>query len=162
MDNNRAKQRSYNMSQIRGKDTKPELFVRRLLWSMGHRYRLHYNKLPGKPDIVFIGKKKAVFVHGCFWHRHDCPNFVWPKSNELFWQEKIEGNVERDNKNQKKLLENGWGFLIIWECAIRNLWKKNSEDKLNEFVFYLNEFLDDKFQTPMEMNTEGISILNEV
>ena len=129
MDNNKAKQRSYNMSQIRGKDTKPELFVRRLLWSMGHRYRLHYKKLPGKPDIVFIGKKKAVFVHGCFWHRHDCPIFVWPKNNELFWKEKIEGNVERDKINQKKLLENGWGFLIIWECVIRNLWKKNSEDK---------------------------------
>ena len=95
MDAERTRQRSFNMSQIRGKDTKPEIFVRKLLWSMGYRYRLHYPGLAGKPDIVLIGKRKAIFVHGCFWHRHDCPNFVWPKSNASFWRDKIEGNVFR-------------------------------------------------------------------
>lgn len=115
------KQRSFNMSQIRGKDTKPEMIVRRLIHSLGYRYRLHIRNLPGCPDLVFTSRKKVIFVHGCFWHRHNCKyGKVTPKTRKEFWQTKLQGNKERDLKNRKKLTKLGWKTLTVWECQIRN------------------------------------------
>ncbi|MBC2697474.1 MAG: DNA mismatch endonuclease Vsr [ANME-2 cluster archaeon] len=117
-------QRSFNMSRIKGKNTKPELIVRQWLWRNGLRYRLHRNDLPGKPDIVFTGRKKVIFVNGCFWHKHNCKYFKWPKSNTEFWRQKIEGNVRRDADNFVALTAVGWGYMVIWECEIK---EKNLE-----------------------------------
>jgi DNA mismatch endonuclease (patch repair protein) len=111
-----SQQRSYNMSQIRGRDTGPEMILRSRLWSLGLRYRTHY-KLPGRPDIVFVSKKIAVFVDGCFWH--GCPEHgVRPKTNSSFWNTKIEGTIERDKKNRQRLEEQGWKVLRFWEHDI--------------------------------------------
>lgn len=119
MDVHSPAQRSYNMSRIRDKNTRPEEVIRKLLWGHGHRYRLHRKDLPGKPDIVFPGSKKVLFVHGCFWHRHDCRYFKWPKTNAEFWKQKIEDNVMRDNKNFDQLAKFGWKCLVIWECETK-------------------------------------------
>lgn len=105
------------MSRIRGKDTRPELILRKALWKKGARYRMK-NRLPGRPDLIFPGRKLAVFVDGCFWHK--CPDhYQSPKKNAKFWREKIEGNVERDNCNTKKLIQNGWRVIRVWEHDIR-------------------------------------------
>jgi len=123
------KQRSYNMSRIKGKDTKPEMVLRQWLWRSGYRYRLHRKDLPGKPDIVFPGLKNIIFVHGCFWHKHNCKYFKWPASNAEFWKNKIKGNIKRDNKHYKALSDIGWNYLTVWECELNSknqvsLWKK--------------------------------------
>lgn len=136
MDVHSQKQRSYNMSRIKGKNTKPELLVRKWLWARGYRYRLHRKDLPGKPDIVFPGQKKAVFVHGCFWHKHTCRYFKWPRTNREFWQEKIIGNVSRDQRNYKALQECGWNYFVLWECEL----KGNAPEILGN----LQAFLDNK------------------
>jgi len=128
MDVHSPEQRSYNMSRIKGKNTKPELLVRKWLWSHGYRYRLHRKDLPGKPDIVFPRQKKAVFVHGCFWHKHDCRYFKWPRTNKEFWKKKINGNVRRDQKNYQDLIKAGWTYLIVWECGLKSDFKKNMYD----------------------------------
>ena len=115
-------QRSYNMSRIKGKDTKPELIVRSLVHQMGLRFRLHRKDLPGKPDIVLPRHNKIIFVHGCFWHMHRCRyGRVKPKANAEFWQEKREGNVARDRRNLKALRADGWQVLVIWECWVRDI-----------------------------------------
>jgi|GEM_PF-842771 len=112
-------ERSERMSRVRSKNTKPELLVRRLLYSMGYRYRLHLRAVPGNPDIVFPSRKKAIFVHGCYWHRHrGCPKCRLPKSKLDFWKPKLEGNRKRDLKKQRELRLSGWKFLVIWECEI--------------------------------------------
>jgi DNA mismatch endonuclease (patch repair protein) len=109
------KTRSYNMSQIKGKDTKPEILVRKFLFSRGLRYRLHDKRLPGKPDLVFPRYKKVVFVHGCFWHGHeDCKYFVPPKTRTDWWMKKIGNNIERDKKNLEEIKKIGW------ECELRS------------------------------------------
>lgn len=113
--------RSRMMSGIRGKDTRPEMVVRQYLHRHGFRYRLHDRQLPGHPDIVLPKYKTVVFVHGCFWHKHDCQNFVWPKTRKEFWAEKIMGNVARDLHNEKKLLDQGWRVLVVWECSVSPL-----------------------------------------
>src|SRR3972149_5431133 len=105
MDVHSPEKRSYNMSRIRGRNTKPEILVRKWLWANGYRYRLHRNDLPGKPDIVFPGRRKAIYVHGCFWHRHVCSYFKWPQTNSDFWEDKINGNVRRDQENYEKLVK---------------------------------------------------------
>jgi len=111
-----SEQRSYNMSRIRGKDTGPELLLRKSLWDMGFRYRVHY-RLPGRPDIVFVSKKIAIFVDGCFWH--GCPEHgVRPKTNSSFWNSKIQGTISRDKKNQQQLKNEGWMVLRFWEHEI--------------------------------------------
>jgi len=112
-------QRSYNMSQIRSKDTKPELVIRKLLFEKGMKgYRIHYN-LPGKPDIVFVGKKVVIFVDGCYWHK--CPVcFIEPQTRRDFWMKKINGNVKRDNKVNELLKNEGWHVLRFWEHEVRN------------------------------------------
>ncbi len=112
------------MALVRGKDTKPELVVRRLVHGMGYRYRLHSASLPGKPDLVFPGRRKVIFVHGCFWHRHpssSCKLARMPKSRLEFWLPKLEGNRLRDERNQRELKKQGWKVLSIWECQIVNL-----------------------------------------
>ena len=122
--------RSYNMSRIKGKDTKPEETVRKYLFSKGFRYRKNVSTLPGKPDIVLPKYKTCIFVHGCFWHKHEgCKYFVWPKSNEEFWKDKLEKNVTRDKNEQAELEKRGWHILIVWECQLK---KKNKEQTLRE------------------------------
>jgi DNA mismatch endonuclease (patch repair protein) len=116
-------ERSERMGRVRNKDTKPELTVRRLVHSLGYRYRLHVKHLPGRPDLVFAGRKKIIFVHGCFWHRHNgCPNGSRiPKSKLDFWLPKLESNRARDRAKQTKLLELGWEILTIWECELSDM-----------------------------------------
>jgi DNA mismatch endonuclease, patch repair protein len=112
--------RSRMMAGIRGKDTKPELAVRRALTAAGVRYRLHRRELPGVPDLVMAGRRAVIFVHGCFWHRHEgCRHAKLPTSNAEFWEAKLERNVERDRKAVANLLAAGWRVLTVWECATR-------------------------------------------
>jgi len=112
--------RSYNMSRIRNKNTKPEEIVRKYLFKKGFRYRKNSRKLPGCPDIVIQKYKTCVFVNGCFWHKHEgCKYFVWPKSNFEFWHKKIEENVKRDKLNYKQLKDLGWKVIVIWECELK-------------------------------------------
>lgn len=123
--------RSYNMSHIKGKDTKPEMLVRRFLFSQGFRYRLHDRKLPGKPDIVLKKYRTVVFVHGCFWHGHEgCKYFVIPKTRTEWWINKIKQNRDRDLKNQNLLLKLMWNVIVIYGCEIRPTVIHNRMDKL--------------------------------
>jgi DNA mismatch endonuclease (patch repair protein) len=114
-----AQQRSFNMSRIRGRDTKPELLLRRGLHARGFRFRLHRRDLPGRPDLVFPGRRAVIFVHGCFWHGHDCPMCQLPATRADFWRKKIEGNRARDQAAASALAAAGWRVLIVWECAVR-------------------------------------------
>lgn len=112
-------ERSERMSRVRGRNTRPELFVRRLVFSLGYRYRLHVGRLAGKPDLVFVARKKVIFVHGCFWHRHsDCGLARVPKSRLAFWLPKLEGNKSRDRRNIQALRREGWRALVLWECEL--------------------------------------------
>lgn len=132
VDVHNKQQRSYNMSQIRCKNTKPEMIVRSLVHRMGYRYSLHRKDLPGKPDLVLVKHQKVIFVHGCFWHMHRCRyGSVVPKTNKKFWKIKREGNVERDKRNLRKLRREGWKVLVIWECQTRSSEKLIS--KLEKF-----------------------------
>lgn len=129
-------QRSFNMSRIKGKNTKPEMIVRQWLWQNGYRYRLHRKDLPGKPDIVFSGRKKVIFINGCFWHKHNCKYFKWPKSNTKFWRQKIEANVRRDVDNYISLNTTGWNYMVVWECEIK---EKNLKPLWERIKVFLNE-----------------------
>ncbi len=112
--------RSYNMSRIRGKDTKPEMVVRRFLFANGFRYRLHDTKLPGKPDIVLPKYKTVIFVNGCFWHGHKgCSYFVLPKTRTEWWLQKIKGTMARDKAAEVALNVLGWKVIVIWECQLK-------------------------------------------
>lgn len=148
------------MSQIKSKNTKPELLIRKWLWANGFRYRLHDRNLPGKPDIVFLGRKKVVFVHGCFWHRHNCQYFKWPKSNSEFWRHKIEGNIERDRRNFSALAASGWVYLVIWECTLKNVKIANLPERLTQIGTLTAKFLASDNDQCMEINTDGIHIIN--
>lgn len=117
MDTLTTEHRSRVMSRIKGKNTQPEMVVRRLIHAMGYRFRLHRYDLPGSPDVVFPGRKKAIFVHGCFWHRHaGCKYAYVPKSNVDFWTKKFDANVRRDNSTVAALESLNWDVLIVWEC----------------------------------------------
>ncbi len=118
-DNHSKEVRSMNMSHIRSKNSKPEELVRKYLFSKGLRYRKNVKTLPGCPDIVLPKYKTVIFVNGCFWHKHDCPRFVWPSSNEEYWRPKIMGNVERDKRNIAELQQLGWTVLTVWECELK-------------------------------------------
>ena len=111
--------RSRMMAGIRGKNTKPELLVRRLLHKCGFRYRLHDSRLPGKPDLVFPKYGAVIFIHGCFWHGHQCSFFRLPGTRTDFWRTKISDNRQRDRKNHKALSDSGWRIATVWECALR-------------------------------------------
>lgn len=117
-DNHTKEIRSYNMSQIRAVNSKPEILVRKHLFSQGFRYRINDKRYPGKPDIVLPKYKTVIFVNGCFWHKHDCGRFVWPKSNTEYWNNKITRNVDRDADNYDKLKKMGWNIIILWECQL--------------------------------------------
>ncbi|MCZ2153273.1 MAG: DNA mismatch endonuclease Vsr [Bryobacterales bacterium] len=110
--------RSANMRAIRSKDMKPELAVRRLVHGMGYRYRLHRHDLPGRPDMVFPSRRKVIFVHGCFWHSHNCRAAHVPKTNQGYWRPKLERNRARDVRNIEALAAKGWQSLVVWECEL--------------------------------------------
>ena len=125
-------ERSRIMARIKGKNTKPEILVRRLLHRMGYRFRIHGTKLPGKPDIVLPRHHKIVFVHGCFWHGHDCKRGTRAASNAEFWNEKIEGNKIRDERKRKELEALNWTVLTVWECETKNV--ERLADRLRKFM----------------------------
>lgn len=133
MDVHSLEKRSFNMSKIKGKNTRPEMSVRRWLWKNGYRYRLHSSDLPGKPDIVFRSKQAVIFIHGCFWHRHGCKYSSMPKTHQDFWMSKFQHNIERDRKNLALLKSEKWEVLILWECEIKK-WECLAEPKLKEFL----------------------------
>lgn len=129
MDKITKEHRSWNMSRIRGRDTKPELIVRSLLHKMGFRFRLHRKDLPGKPDIVLPRYKTVIFIHGCFWHRHEGCKFAYsPKSRVDFWQSKFSCNINRDVIVKNKLEEAGWKVIVIWECSISEINRSSFSD----------------------------------
>ncbi len=122
MDNVSRRERSEIMRRVRAKDTRPEMRVRKLVFSMGYRYRLHDRSLPGTPDLVFRRGRKAILVHGCFWHRHArCALARLPKSRTEFWIPKLEENRRRDRRNLARLRRAGWGVLVVWECELSDL-----------------------------------------
>ena len=129
------KRRSEIMSNIRAKGMKPEMAVRRITHSMGYRYRLHRKDLPGKPDLVFVGRRKVIFVHGCFWHRHTDPSCKiarLPQSNQGYWLPKLERNAARDAEHEARLVELGWDVLVVWECAVEA--SNGIADRIREFL----------------------------
>jgi DNA mismatch endonuclease (patch repair protein) len=126
-------QRRLNMSRIRGKDTKPEMAVRRLAHSLGFRYRLHVRSLPGSPDLVFASRRKVVLVHGCFWHRHHCRyGRPTPATRARFWRNKLAQNVDRDKRARRLLKKSGWTALVIWQCQTRRT--DELKDRLLRFL----------------------------
>ncbi|WP_313164661.1 very short patch repair endonuclease [Sedimentibacter sp.] len=138
--------RSYNMSQIKAKNTKPEVIVRKFLFSKGLRYRKNDKRLPGHPDIVLPKYRTVIFVNGCFWHMHDCPYFVLPKTNTSFWEAKLKKNKERDNLIIDQLKSRHWRVIIIWECELK------SKKRLNTLENLYKEIISQ--QLPNHMNLE--------
>lgn len=129
-----AEQRSRIMRAVKSRDTKPEMIVRRLAHALGFRFRLQLRDLPGRPDLAFPGRRKAIFVHGCFWHGHDCKRGARePKANTVYWREKVRRNRERDAKSLKALRFNDWQVLVIWECETRD-----SEDLKRRLRYFLD------------------------
>ena len=125
--------RSEIMSHIKSKNTKPEITVRKIIYSLGYRYRLHRKDLPGKPDLAFIKKKKVIFINGCFWHGHSgCKKSALPDTNYEFWNDKIKNNVNRDTRNYKLLKDMGWKYLVIWQCEIKN----DNLENIKSNIFY--------------------------
>lgn len=143
MDIHSSQQRHNNMAAIKGKNTKPEMVVRKYLWGRGFRYRLNNPRLPGHPDLVLLKYRTCIFVNGCFWHGHEgCKYYVLPKSNIEFWEKKISRNQERDIEEQRKLANMGWHCITIWECELK---KKKREKTLESLAFTLNKiFLKDR------------------
>ena len=131
------KTRSRMMSGIQGKDTKPELIIRRGLHRMGFRYRLHHSSLPGKPDMVFPKFGAVILVNGCFWHQHDCHMFKWPKTRREFWRKKITGNRARDIRNLEIYEKLGWKVLIVWECAVKGKARKPTSEVIQKTANWL-------------------------
>lgn len=122
MDSVSREKRSEIMALVRSKGTRPEMAVRKLVWSLGYRYRLHRKDLSGCPDLVFPGRRKVIFVHGCFWHRHKrCALARMPKSRLDFWRPKLESNALRDKKNKRALARHGWKVLTVWECELKDM-----------------------------------------
>lgn len=137
MDVHNKETRSYNMSRIKGRKTKPEEIVAKYLFPQGFRYRRNVKKLPGTPDIVLKKYKTVIFVNGCFWHMHEgCKYFVWPKDNSEFWKNKLLTNKERDEKEKKEIEELGWKVIVVWECQLK---KAERERTLNWLVEKIRE-----------------------
>lgn len=126
------------MAAIRGKDTKPELMVRRGLHACGFRYRLQGTELPGKPDLVLPKYRAVIFVHGCFWHRHNCPMFRWPQTQESFWRDKLDGNARRDAESLNGLRDAGWRVGIVWECALKGRGKRPLSEVIDSLSVWLS------------------------
>ena len=129
--------RSRMMSGIRSENTKPEILLRRALHKNGFRYRLHDSRIPGKPDIVFPKYHAVLFVHGCFWHGHECPLFRMPGTRNEFWQDKIRKNQERDTVVRKKIKETGWRLGIVWECSLKGKGRISPEEIVKRIVAWL-------------------------
>jgi DNA mismatch endonuclease (patch repair protein) len=125
------------MAAIKGSHTKPELMVRKALHAAGLRYRLHVKNLPGKPDLVFPRRKAVVFVHGCFWHRHDCHLFKWPANRRDFWREKIGKNVINDEKAVRTLQQAGWRVATIWECALKGRTRPDFGEAMQQLIAWI-------------------------
>lgn len=123
-----------NMSHIRSINSKPEEIVRKYLFAQGFRYRKNVRKMPGCPDIVLPKYKTVIFVNGCFWHKHDCPRFVWPSSNQEYWIPKIQRNVERDMRNASELQRLGWNVITVWECELKKAVREDRLKKLTEDI----------------------------
>lgn len=132
-----GEQRKFNMSRIRGRDTQPELLVRKGLHAMGFRFRLHRRDLPGCPDLVLPKFKVCIFINGCFWHGHHCAMFKLPHTRRIFWDQKIAQNQKRDERNLSLLLASGWRVLIIWECALRGPRRMDRGNLLRQCAKYL-------------------------
>lgn len=140
-----SEQRRLNMSRIRGRDTKSEMAIRRGLHARGLRFRLHRKDLPGRPDLVFPRHRAIVFVHGCFWHGHDCPMFRWPQTRKEFWRRKISQNLERDSIALSRLRDQGWRVLTVWECALKGSRRWSLDQVLQhceDFVLDTSQELD--------------------
>ena len=130
-------QRQLNMSRIRGKDTKPEMLLRRALHAKGFRFRLHRRDLPGSPDLVFPKFRSVILVNGCFWHGHDCPLFKLPATRTEFWFSKIEGNRARDKRVLEELTSAGWRTLVVWECAIKGPQRRPIDQVVSSVITWL-------------------------
>ena len=131
--------RHHVMSQIRGKDTRPEMLIRRGLHRLGLRYRIHQKTMPGTPDLVFTKYRVVVFVHGCFWHGHSCPLFKWPKTRASFWKTKINRNRERDREALMEIDKDGWRTLVIWECSLKGKNKKPLPEVLQAAASFITD-----------------------
>lgn len=131
-------QRRLNMSRIKGRDTAPEMIIRRALHARGFRYRLHDKRLPGRPDLVFPKHHAVIFIHGCFWHGHDCHLFKWPATRREFWQHKIEQNRLRDEKAISALSSKGWRTLVVWECSLKGPRKHAPSHVISHCEAFLN------------------------
>jgi DNA mismatch endonuclease (patch repair protein) len=129
--------RSRMMASVKSKNTAPELNIRKALFARGLRYRLHNKNLPGSPDLVFPKHKAVIFIHGCFWHNHDCKHGKMPATNQEFWERKIQTNVERDLKNIKALKLIGWRIKVIWSCSLKNKKELRSESGIREIINWL-------------------------
>ena len=160
MDKLSPQQRHNNMAAIHGKDTKPEMVVRRYLWGHGFRYRLNHPRLPGKPDIVMRKYRTCIFVNGCFWHGHEgCRYYTIPKTNTEFWVNKVKRNKERDLKVQHELAAMGWHSITIWECELK---PGKREDTLKSLAYTLNKiFLQDRTVKQYEIPEEEPMIAAE-
>jgi len=142
--------RSRMMAGIRDKNTRPELLIRKLLFVKGFRYRLHAKALPGKPDLVFPRLRAVIFIHGCFWHGHNCHLFKWPKSRKAFWKTKIIGNRVVDERSYKALQNNDWRILTIWECAIKGKERLDPAilaNRIEKWLLSCNKFREIKGRT---------------
>lgn len=135
-DNMTREERSKQMALVKNKNTKPEVELKHLFWKLGYHYRYsNWSKLPGKPDLVFVKRKKVVFLHGCFWHRHPgCSNTRLPKSNVEFWEKKLSQNVFHDREVYKQLTQLGWECLIIWECEMKKSNRTSLEKRIHLFM----------------------------
>lgn len=131
------KSRSRMMSGIQGKNTKPELIIRKALHNEGFRYKLHDKSLLGKPDLVFPAYNSVIFIHGCFWHGHDCHLFKWPSTRPEFWKTKIKRNRFVDNRSRRELKKHGWYILIIWECALKGKTRRPLEEIIDKTIHWL-------------------------
>ena len=135
MDTFTPAQRSRIMAQVKSKNTKPEMIVRRLIHSLGYRYRLHRKDLPGTPDLVFPSLKKVIFIHGCFWHQHRCKRGRrMPVTHHKYWSEKLTRNVDRDRKTHRSLRRKGWDILLIWECQIPSKNLEKLTERITQFL----------------------------
>lgn len=152
-DNHSKEIRSMNMSHIRSTNSKPEEIVRKYLFSHGFRYRKNVRELPGCPDIVLAKYHTVIFVNGCFWHKHNCPRFVWPSSNTEYWILKIQKNVERDQKNIEALKAFGWNVIVVWECELK---KAVAEERLGRLC---NEIQESKKMAQISLeNSKGLKM----
>ncbi|MBU8882315.1 very short patch repair endonuclease [Kaistella sp. DKR-2] len=132
-DRHTEEQRSYNMSRIKGANTKPEILLRKRLFAEGFRYRINDKKLPGKPDIVLKKYRTVIFVNGCFWHGHqNCKYFVIPNTRTEFWMNKINGNIDRDLKNEEALIKLGWKVITVWECDLKKTMLEDTVQRITD------------------------------